>query len=248
MRRLSGLLAVTFLCFVCSGLPMAGDGNVAPTDDAEFVALIHAAVEQGDRDTITRLSNWEGVDAEQQRLQEQRQDSIFGLEVGKVELRPVPAGYRTDYVSRGIEYRVNMPIEGLLRIQFVGEGGFEALDSRLFPYGKIDGRYYIARVTKVGARDPAEKDRQLFIGVMVPSGTAEADYVVSCSYEKDGKELREKYEGSGTTQKVIWGRKINWCRIWNRSDDAAVQLVLKENLETYFESAQVEPGRSAAYP
>lgn len=246
MRRLPGLLAVTFLCFVCLGLLTAADGSAAPTDEAEFVALFHAAIEKSDRDAIARLSYWDGVDAEHREIQEKGQESIFGKEVNKVELRPLPAGYRSKYTSRGIEYGVNMPVEGLIRIEFAGD--FETHDSRLFPYGKIDGRYYIARVAKVGTTDPVEKDRQLFIGVMVASGTAEADYVVSCSYEKGGKELREKYEGSGSTQKVLWGRKINWCRIWNRSDDTAVQLVLKANLETYFESAQVEPGRSAVYP
>ena len=246
MRRLPGLLAVTFLCLFCAGLPLAGDGNAAPTNEAEFTALIQAALEKSDRDGIERLSYWEGVDAEHRQIQEKGQEMIFDQEVKKVELRPVPPGYRSTYISRGIEYRINLPVEGLIRLEFAGD--FDAHESRLFPYGKLDGRYYIARVAKIGAREPLEKDRQLFIGVMVPSGTAEADYVVSCSYEKGGEELREKYEGSGSTQKVIWGRKINWCRIWNRSDDASVQLVLKANLETYFESAQVEPGRSAAYP
>jgi hypothetical protein len=245
MRRLLTLLTTTVL-FCAWSAPTAASEEAAPTDEAGFVALVEAALEKQDRDAIAELSYWEGVDEEQRKLQEKRQEPIFETPAAKIELRPVPAGYRAEYVSRGIVYRVNLPVEGLLRIQFEGE--FETHESRLFPYGKHDGRYYIARVAKVGTSSPEEKEKQLFIGVMVPSGTEAADYVVSCSYNAGGEEMREKYEGNRSTQKVLWGRKINWCRLWNRSEETSVRLVLKENLETFYESAQIGPGRSAVYP
>ena len=246
MRRLTGLTTVTFLCFLCSVLPALGQTSDAPSDEAEFVAQFQSALEQGDRKAIERLSYWDGVDDEHRQVQEKGQESIFEQEVHKIELRPVPAGYRSKYVSRGVEYRINLPVEGLLRIEFAGD--FETHESRLFPYGKHEGGYYIARVAKVGITEPSAQEKQLFIGVTVPNGPAGAHYVVSCSYVKGGQELREKFEGKGSTQKVLFGQKINWCRVWNRSDESPVQLVLKENFETYFESAQVGPGASAAYP
>jgi hypothetical protein len=246
MRRLPGILAITFLVFFGGRIATASDEPAVSPGEAEFIASVQAALEGNDREALTRLSCWDGVDDEQRRKQEKEQESLLGREILKVELRPTPPGYRSEYTSRGVEYRVNLPVEGLLRIEFAGE--FETQESRLFPYAVADDGYCIARVVRSALGEAAPKDKQLFIGVLVPSGTAEAEYVVSCSYESRGEERREKYEGSGATQKVIWGNKINWCRIWNRSDQAAVRLVLKENLETYFESDQVEPGRSLAYP
>ena len=246
MRRCPGFMTVTFLCFLCSVALAMGQTSNAPSAEAEFVAQFQAALEQGDREAIGRLSYWDGVDAEHRQVQEKGQESIFDQEVHKIELRPLPSGYRSSYVSRGVEYRINLPVEGLLRIEFAGD--FETHESRLFPYGKHEGGYYIARVAKVGTRDSSGKEKQLFIGVTAPSGAATANYIVSCSYDKGGQELHEKFEAKGSTQRILFGQKINWCRVWNRSDESPVQLVLKENFETYFESAQVGPGSSAAYP
>jgi hypothetical protein len=230
------------------GLLGAGEHQGRGAADAdEFVAKIRSALENKDRDALARLSYWEGVDGKQRRLLEKRQEPIFDHPVHTIELKPKPAGYKDEYVSDGMRYRLNLPMEGMVRIEFVGN--LDTDQSRLFPYGIHDGRYYIARVAEAGPAEERDEEKQLMISIMTPSGPDPVDYVVSCSYDApDGEERREKYEGHGASQKVLWGTRINWCRLWNRSEEGWVRLVLKADLETYFESSAAEPGHTVVYP
>jgi hypothetical protein len=240
------LLTATLAILILGALGAEEAGRTGAGSPEEFVERIRAAVEHEDREALSRLSYWEGVDRDQRQRLELRLEPIYKHPVHDVQLRPRPAGYKQEYVTQGIRYRINLPVEGLVRVEFAGK--LDTEQSRLFPFGTHEGRYYIAQIERVGPVEEQEEEKQLMIGVMTPSGPDPADYIVSCSYNADGEERREKFEGHRSTQKVVWGTSINWCRLWNRSDEGWVRLVLKEDLETYFESSQAAPGRTVRYP
>ena len=87
-----------------------------------------------DKAKISVLFNWEGVDDQMKQYSERNINQMAEYPADKIELHPLPEGFKTEYIRDGIRYTPNVKLEGVLRIVY-GEDGPEAMIKIQTPFG-----------------------------------------------------------------------------------------------------------------
>jgi len=218
----------------------------APSTPGDLKNRLVLAINDQNRDELTSLFNWDGVDEQMKLLSERVIESIMDGRVKSAELLPLPPDFKKEYLKNGMKYSPNIELLGIIKLSYERRGN-EILGDSKIAYGIKDGKYYLPNtvVMKTGYEGPP--DKTININIL---GTSAPDPVLfegDCLYTVSGEEKRRKIKGEGNISEAFWGQEVKSCTVKRLSDSGSLKLIISVGGENVFESEMKET-QEITYP
>ncbi len=213
--------------------------NAQPGSPEQLKDELKAAMKAKNKDMISALFNWEGVDSQMREYSQKNIDRMAEFPAQEIELLPLPEGFKTEFIRDGIRYTPNVKLVGILRIIY-GDDGPETVMDASIPYGVKDGKYYLPNTVteKTSYKGPA--DKTINIGVLGTSGTGPLKFEGQCVYTVSGEEKIKIIKGEGSITEAFWGQEVKSCKIKRLSDSGAIKLNISIDGNNIFTSGMNE--------
>jgi len=124
-----------------------------PATPEELRRDFEAALTSKDTNAIASLIYWKGVPDKDKAGDLNVAAMIAQHKVITVMLAPWPTNYPTQFEGKGVRYKQNLDILGMLEIHLADRNG--AVGAQ-FPYGKVDGHYLMAATVSEPVTSPAK--------------------------------------------------------------------------------------------
>ncbi len=111
-----------------------------PTTKEGFLEDIRIAIETKNRETLSLLYNWDGVDEEKKSQGMMFIDQMIKYTLKSIEFAPLPKKDTSIRTEDGTLLRLNTRAEGLVKIVYQEEEAFP-LNNLSYPYGIKNGKY-----------------------------------------------------------------------------------------------------------
>ena len=96
--------------------------NAQPGSPEQLKDELKAAMKAKNKDMISALFNWEGVDSQMREYSQKNIDRMAEFPAQEIELLPLPEGFKTEFIRDGIRYTPNVKLVGILRIIYGDDG------------------------------------------------------------------------------------------------------------------------------
>ena len=111
-----------------------------PTTKEGFLQDIRIAIQTKNREALSLLYNWDGVDEEKKSQGMMFIDQMIKYTLKSVEFAPLPKKDTSIRTGDGVLLKLNTPAEGLVKIVYKEEDAFP-LNNLSYPYGIRNGKY-----------------------------------------------------------------------------------------------------------
>ena len=193
------------------------------------------------------LFYWEGVTDDLKTSTEAEIQELFTQDVQGAALKPLPEGFRSEYIVRGVRHRSNLPIDGFIKIRYTPDGQSNAVS---FPYGGTGDAFYFTSTIQETIGEPTTSSHLLNVavfGVIAPDPVKFEGYYV---YQQGGEEIHEALtplEGAGNVSRAFWGDDVSYVEVRKTSTHGWIQLIISKDGEVVFESEQIESNQPIVY-
>ena len=220
--------------------------SAQPTSPEQLRDELTAAMKSQDKEMISVLFNWEGVDDQMKQYSERNINQMAEYPADKIELHPLPDGFKTEFIRDGIRYTPNVKLVGVLRIVY-GEDGPEAITDATIPYGVKDGKYYLPNTVseKTSYKGPA--DKTINIGIVGLSDGEPVKFDGECVYRVSGEEKVKAIKGEGNITEAFWGQDVKSCNIKRVSNSGSMKLNIFVDGQNVF-SSEMKDTTEITYP
>ena len=209
--------------------------NAQPTSPEQLRDELTEAMKTQDKEKISALFNWEGVDDQMREYSNRNINQMAEYPAEKIELLPLPDGFKTEFIRDGIRYTPNVKLVGVLRIIY-GDDGPEAITDASIPFGIKDGKYYLPNTVteKTDYKGPADKTINISIlGTMAPEAVK---FEGQCVYLVSGEEKTKTVKGEGNITEAFWGQEVKSCNIKRLSDEGSMKLTVRVDDKVVYNS------------
>jgi len=220
--------------------------NAQSTSPEQLKDALAEAMKLKDKEKISSLFNWDGVDNQMKVLSKRNIDQMAEYPAQRIELLPLPEGFKTEFIRNGTKYIPNVKLVGILRIVY-GDDGPESITDASIPYGIKDGKYYLPNTVTEQTSYKGPEDKTININVL---GTSAPDPVLfegSCNYTVSGEKKKKIIKGKGNMSEAFWGQEVESCNIKRLSDSGSLKLIISVGDKTVFES-EMEETAQITYP
>ena len=240
LSRSTGLPCLVFaLAFLCNSL-ISSLAWGADQDKENFLKDVRSTLNQKDPKAFAQLFNWEGVSQKTKAtLDKHLFSSLFDGEVESVQFKPLPEGFRSEYVLSGVRTYTNVKVLGFVEIQY--KKGKHGRNKTSIPYGKKGGQYYFAGTIQETIRENAPQSKQIqviIIGIGHPPVTFEG-YMLYLQNEQPIKD-RLKDMGGGNLTRIVRGEGITFLKVRRTSPKGTLQVKIIIDDQTIFETQPLD--------
>ncbi|NIQ03262.1 MAG: hypothetical protein GWM98_25130 [Nitrospinaceae bacterium] len=229
-----GILLATALLAAASSAGAAG-----PERD-RFLKRVQSALDRQDLAAFKKLFNWEGVsDDLQASLDRHLFNHLFDHPVESVELIPLPADFRTEYVLNGVRHYANVEIMGLVKVNY--RKGAQGRTSLKIPYGKKGNRYLFAGTVRETVNPDAPPSKQIqviIIGFGHPPVTFEGYMLYLQNQTPVRKNLKDM--GGGNLTQLVRGEDITFLKVWRTSAQGSIQIEILIDGKTIYKTQPLD--------
>jgi len=240
LSRSTGLPRLVFaLAFLCNSLIFSLAWG-AEQDKENFLKDVRSTLNQKDPKAFAQLFNWDGVNEKSRAiLNKHLFSTLFDEELESVRFKPLPEGFRSEYVLNGIRTYTNVKVLGFVEIQY--KRGKTGQSKTSIPYGKKGGRYYFAGSIQEKIRENASKSKQIqviIVGMGHPPVTFEG-YMLYLQNEQPIKD-QLKDMGGGNLTRIVRGEDITFLKVRRTSPKGTLRVKIIIDDQTIFETQPLD--------
>ena len=239
-----GLFAILAMLLLCGMVFPAG--ATPPTTRKQLINSLNAALKEHAPEAIEALYYWNNVPGDIRQLHREMFVTLTETPIEKVEFAPFSKDYETEIVENGREYRVNLPLKGLVRIQLYDD----ILEKRGFitiPYGQVGAFFYLAGIERTLDGVPSSTYNVYTIsvqGLLFPEPVAFKGIYM---YEKDGKTIKKKFIKSGFFKETIQADKLLACIVKKVSAHGWIKAGIRRNGVDIFTAKETDSTDAIIY-
>lgn len=232
---LRNLLLIFILTAFCSPF-LSSPVWAAENSKERFLKDIRTSLAQKNLPAFIQLFNWDGVNEKSRAiLNKHLFSTLFDEELESVRFKPLPEGFRSEYVLSGIRTYTNIKVLGFVEIQY--KRGKTGQSKTSIPYGKKEGRYYFAGSIQEKIRENAPKSKQIqviIVGMGHPPVTFEG-YMLYLQNERPIKD-QLKDMGGGNLTRMVRGDDITYLKVQRTSKKGTLRVTIIVDGKTIFET------------
>ncbi len=182
----------------------------------EFQDALNAKNEEA----IMNLFYWEGVKEEDKSFY--RKTMIKPLLSGSgdikgFELKTDSNAWQREYQQKGIRFRENLPVFGVIEVQFAPNFSIS------LPYGKKESSFYFTQLIK-----EKMNGAQVFYLILVGGNAVSSNFEGYCICLEDGQEVKMEIKGNEIMSEPVWAERIKYCEVRKTSGDVPISLQILE--------------------
>ncbi|MCH8933795.1 MAG: hypothetical protein IH923_12100 [Nitrospinae bacterium] len=232
---LRNLLLIFILTAFCSPF-LSSPVWAAENSKERFLKDIRTSLDQKNLPAFIQLFNWDGVNEKSRAiLNKHLFSTLFDEELESVRFKPLPEGFRSEYVLNGIRTYTNVKVLGFVEIQY--KRGKTGQSKTSIPYGKKGGRYYFAGSIQEKIRENAPKSKQIqviIVGMGHPPVTFEG-YMLYLQNERPIKD-QLKDMGGGNLTRMVRGDDITYLKVQRTTKKGTLRVTIIVDGKTIFET------------
>jgi len=232
---LRNLLLIFILTAFCSPF-LSSPVWAAENSKERFLKDIRTSLDQKNLPAFIQLFNWDGVNEKSRAiLNKHLFSTLFDEELESVRFKPLPEGFRSEYVLDGIRTYTNVKVLGFVEIQY--KRGKTGRSKTSIPYGKKKGRYYFAGSIQEKIRENAPKSKQIqviIVGMGHPPVTFEG-YMLYLQNERPIKDPL-KDMGGGNLTRMVRGDDITYLKVQRTSKKGTLRVTIIVDGKTIFKT------------